>query len=105
MPESAVFDWFSQALEEATSWSSLASRGTVRLALKKAGVDPSVVNKTEMFAVIDRILVRELEVRGIQQAAEVCRGLRSRLQEESFAGLERTTRPEAVFRRVLGTDR
>ena len=103
MVESPVFDWMSNALEEVTPWNALSARGTVRLALKKAGLDPRSVNKVEMIVVVDRLLERELAVRGIEDAAQVCRDLRSRLETESFgSGAHQPVRPEEVFRRVLG---
>ena len=103
MAESAVFNWVSSALQEVTPWTALTARGTVRLALKKAGLDPALVNKTEMIVVIDRVLTPELEVRGISDAVEICQGLRQRLHATSFEAAGATpVRPENVFRRLLG---
>jgi hypothetical protein len=103
MLESPVFDWMSLALEEVTPWNALSARGTVRLALKKAGLDARSVNKLEMIVVVDRLLERELQVRGIENAAQVCTDLRGRLEKESFAAAAyRPARPEEVFSRVLG---
>jgi len=104
MFESPVFDWMSNALEELTPWNTQSARGTVRLALKKAGLDARSVNKIEMIVVVDRLLERELAVRGIENAAKICHDLRSRLETESFSSSgHHPVRPEDVFSRMLGS--
>lgn len=103
MTESPVFEWLSAALAAATPWPLLAARGTVRLALKKSGLDPATVSRAEMLFVLDRLMPGELAAKGLEDSEELCRELRRRLVAESFTVMAAVPpRPEEVFRRVLG---
>src|SRR3712207_6217258 len=72
MADSPVFEWTSAALERATSFNSLQARGTVRLALKKAGLDATTVNVMGMTAVLTRVMPRELASRKIDDGESIC---------------------------------
>ena len=48
MADAAVFDWICNRLEQDTSLDRLESRGTVRLALKSAGLDARSVTPEQM---------------------------------------------------------
>lgn len=100
MSESNAFAFVCEALESGCELDRLEARGTVRIALKQAGLDARTVTPAEMQVVVDRVLPGELETRGIQQAAEICesvgRGLATLPSE--LAG----DTPERVFKRLGG---
>ncbi|MDX1649302.1 MAG: hypothetical protein R3263_05545 [Myxococcota bacterium] len=100
MAGAALFDRVAEGLAERTGLDDLAARGTLRIALKSAGLDPKAVTGAQMAVVLDRVLPGELESRGVTDPAGVCRALASALgalaAEEDVA----PDSPEAVFRRM-----
>jgi hypothetical protein len=104
MPDSPVFEWVSAALERATTFDSLQARGTVRLALRKAGLDAASVDIEGMNAVLTRLMSRELATRKISNSDAICSQLVMDLKAANLsapAGSDQST-PEAVFRRLFG---
>ena len=99
---SRAFDQVCQALEGASSLSRLEARGTVRLALREAGLDANAVTPAEMAVVIERVLPLELESRGIASAPSISEALRSAIDAEA-PGPPAQDRPETVFQRLGNT--
>ncbi|HBZ69509.1 MAG TPA: hypothetical protein DEP35_07175 [Deltaproteobacteria bacterium] len=100
MSESVVFERTCTELEQATSFDSLSARGTIRLALKSAGLDARDVSSSQMIVVVKRVLPAELKARGVKDADSVCSLIASRI-----AGLTSTVSgasAEDVFRRLGG---
>jgi hypothetical protein len=103
--DSPVFEWTSAALERATTFNSLQARGTVRLALKKAGLDATTVNVIGMLAVVSRLMPKELASRKIENGEAICAQLVVDLKNADIAAAparrsdEQT--PEEVFRRMF----
>ena len=100
MPDSTVFETVCDGLERATSLGRLEVRGTVRIALKQAGLDPRTVRGDEMAVVLRKLMPGELQSRGIANGEKVCEaisrglgGVASRSAEES---------PEEIFKRLGG---
>jgi hypothetical protein len=103
MADSSVFEWTSAALERATSFNSLQARGTVRLALKKAGLDAATVNVVGMTAVLSRLMPKELASRKIEGGDAICAQLVSELKTANLAApVSDEQTPEDVFRRMFG---
>lgn len=105
MADAPAFDWICSRLEQDTSLDRLESRGTVRLALKAAGLEARSVTPEQMTIVIQRVLVGELETRGIEIAADVCGRLAATLEREAahLARSDSVETPDAVFSRLGGT--
>ncbi|MEM7409045.1 MAG: hypothetical protein AAF430_02280 [Myxococcota bacterium] len=100
MAESAAFDHASHCLEAETEFDRLAARGTVRLLLKKAGLEPRTVSPREMAVAVEKLLADELRARGVANPDVLCQRLAGEL-----AGLrdaETPEGPEAVFARLGG---
>jgi hypothetical protein len=98
MADSAAFELACELLERDTPFDRLAARGTVRLALKEAGLDARTVSPAEMSVVAGSVLPRELESRGVDDPDAVCAALEAKL-----AGMETTEAvdtPAAVFARL-----
>ena len=99
MGESAVFDLVSDELEQRSSLTRLEARGTVRLALKEAGLDPVTVTVPQMTVVLRKLLPRELKTRGVKDPQAYCEALLERLSSVKLDAGEAQT-PEAVFARL-----
>jgi hypothetical protein len=98
MADSPVFECVCAVIEQSTGMGRLESRGTVRLALKQAGLEARDVTVAQMSVVIEKVLPAELTARGISdvegvlgQAGEALSGLDFETDRSS---------PEAVFERL-----
>ncbi len=100
MADAAAFEWLCNELERASSLDRLETRGTVRLALKQAGLEARSVTPDQMKVVLEKVLPIELEARGIGDAAGICGGLLPGLANVQDAGA--TESPDEVFRRLGG---
>lgn len=100
----SIFDLASDQLEQRTDFEKLEARGTVRLALKAAGLDPREVTAAQMAVVFTRVMPAELRARGVDGAERVCEAIVAELKNasvESDAGSG--TSPEEVFRRLASS--
>ena len=104
MADAAVFDWVCSRLEQDTSLDRLESRGTVRLALKSAGLEARSVPPEQMKVVVEKVLGDELSRRGITSAEGVCSRMASSLAQvgPSLAADSTNETPDAVFTRLGG---
>jgi hypothetical protein len=99
----SLFELVAVEVEKRTDLDKLEARGTVRIALKEAGLDPRNVTVEQMAVMLERTLPKELETRGVSGAAEVCRGLVTALKGFTSTGPRRSHEsPEDVFRRLGG---
>jgi hypothetical protein len=97
MADSQAFTVLCEALERASSFDRLEARGTVRLALKNAGLESSTVTAAQLNVVVDKILPAELETRGVDKS--ICTQLHSALDGVAERADARHS-PEAVFSRL-----
>jgi len=103
MAGSSAFEWLCTALEESTTLERLEARGTVRIALKEAGLEPRTVTPSELRVVAQKILPRELRNRGVANEAALCDRMVAGLQVlETQPGAAVTDTPDAIFRRLGG---
>lgn len=101
MADSAVFDWTAEALERETSFDRLEARGTLRIALKAAGLEPRSVTRDQMSVVLREVLPQELASRGVPDEVALCTRMDSAL---ASAGVDTDApeSPDAVFARLGG---
>jgi hypothetical protein len=100
MADAQAFEFVCNELERLTKMTRLEARGTVRLALKEAGLAPATVRAAEMQVVLQKVMPRELNARGIQGADAMCQTIAGgvgNLKEETG-----NQSPEAVFSRLAG---
>jgi hypothetical protein len=100
MGDSAVFDFVCDRIEQSAKMDRLAARGTVRLALKQAGLEARSVTPQQMSVVLERVLPGELGSRGVEGGEALCASIRSGLSSVATGGEQDT--PDAVFRRLGG---
>ncbi len=101
MADSAAFDFVCGELERETSLDRLEARGTVRLALKQAGLEARSVTPDQIGVVVEKLLPTELEARGIENGAGLCGRIRTGLAGVSAGDTGET--PDAVFQRLGGS--
>ena len=101
MADSQAFDFTCNHLEERTSLDRLAVRGTVRIALKQAGLEARSVTPEQLVVVAERVLPGELASRGIEGAEAVCTEIVRALQAMG-SGESTGETPDAVFKRLGG---
>jgi len=100
MADAAAFDFVCEQLEARTSLDRLAARGTVRIALKQAGLDSRSVTPEQMAVATEKVLGGELITRGIPNAAALCGELAAKTRKLAESSSGET--PDAVFRRLGG---
>jgi len=101
---SDLFEFAAERIEARTNLARLEARGTLRLALKSAGLEAGSVSFDEMRVVFERVLPGELETRGVHDAAGVCRAVLDEVAGSSWAqSAARGATAEEVFKR-LGRD-
>jgi hypothetical protein len=103
MADSAAFGWICDELERSTSLDRLEARGTMRLALKQAGLEARSVSGEPIAVVVEQLLADELRCRAVEEPEATCSALVSRLREQGPASDEDAAEaPEDVFRRLGG---
>jgi hypothetical protein len=101
MAESQAFTIACEQLEQATNLERIEARGTIRLALKEAGLDAASVSGSQLTVVVEKILPRELEARGVADTASVCSTIKSALASAPDTDGPGNS-PEDVFSRLAG---
>jgi hypothetical protein len=101
MANALAFDWICDEIERTSPLNRLEARGTVRLALKKAGLEATTVTPQQMSIVLEKVLPGEFESRGIESGAQICADLRPQLAQlaSDAPGGEA---PDQVFARLGG---
>lgn len=100
--DASVFSFVCEQVERATSLSQLEARGTVRLALKAAGIDAKNISVEQMKVILDKVMPRELDARGCENGERLCKEIVERMAGRSFAAAGAGDSPEAVFARLGG---
>jgi hypothetical protein len=95
-----LFDSIADALEGATTLDRLEARGTLRLALKNAGLDPSSLGADQAAVVLRKLMPTELQSRGIPESESVCETLAQNVSSLTGADTVHGDSPESVFQRL-----
>jgi len=96
-----IFDFVADKLEENSHLEKLEARGTVRLALKGAGLDPRSLTTEQMLVILQKVLPAELKSRGVEAPERICEQLITLLKQNAPAGADAAGEsPEDVFRRL-----
>jgi hypothetical protein len=96
---SPAFNWTCAEIERAAALSELVARGTVRLALKQAGLAAETVNGKEMAIVLRELMPQELANRAVADSKPLCRELATRILTRNFDGSDPVAE---VFKRLGG---
>jgi hypothetical protein len=101
MAHETPFDFVCGQIERATELSTLEARGTVRLALKAAGMDPKSVGASQMRVVLEKVMPGELKNRGCPDPERICSDITKLLASRDFASPAGDS-PETIFARLGG---
>lgn len=96
----SLFEFVAARLEERTELDKLEARGTVRIALKEAGLDARSVDAEQIAVMLARVMPKELASRGVERAEEICQGLAAAVKGFQGGPQARSESPEDVFRRL-----
>jgi hypothetical protein len=98
-----LFDFAAQQLEHHTSLDRLEARGTLRLALKEAGLDPQGLALAQLSVVFEKLMPAELENRGVADASAACRAVMDGVTSSwTAADTPASSSPDDVFSRLGG---
>jgi hypothetical protein len=99
-----IFDLAAEKLEMHSDLDKLEARGTLRIALKTAGLEANALSIAQLEAVMDKIMPGELERRGVWQPESVCKAVMADVKRRAGDVKDAPeTGPDSVFRR-LGSD-
>ena len=98
----SVFDHTAEQLERSTALDRLEARGTLRLAIKSAGLDAREITAGQMSVIVGRLLESDLASRGVEHPAAVCEDLLGDLKrlDPAQSAEPAPDSPEAIFRRL-----
>jgi hypothetical protein len=99
--DATLFDIAAERLKRHTGLSEIESRGTLRIALKSAGLEPKSLAVDELRVVFEKLLPGELEKRGVSDAAAICSAVMDDVTDSPAAAeAARSDSPDDVFRRL-----
>ena len=96
-----LFDLAAEKLEGRTDMDRLAARGTLRIALKEAGLDAQKLTVPQLRAVFEKLMPKELEARGVSDAAATCQAAMNEITSSADSvGIASSTSADDVFKRL-----
>jgi hypothetical protein len=99
--DAAIFDIAAERLESHSGFDRLEARGTLRIALKIAGLAANSVTVDQLCVVFEKLMPGELENRGVRDAAAVCSAVVHDLANTPIpAEAESGDDLDAIFRRL-----
>ena len=97
----SIFELVAEELERRTDLAKLEARGTVRLALKEAGLDARTVTAEQMIVMLQKVMPGEMRSRGVEQPEQICEAIVTTLKSShDGSGGSEAESPEAIFRRL-----
>jgi hypothetical protein len=99
--ETPLFDFAAQKLEQHTGFSQLEARGTLRIAVKSAGLELKSLTVDELRVVIEKLMPGELEQRGVEDTLSACAAVMRDLEDAPIAESDSpSNNPDDVFHRL-----
>ncbi len=96
-----LFDFAAERLEHHTSLDRLEARGTLRIALKIAGLTAKSVTPGALCVVFEKVMPEELDSRGVSDMQDVCAAVLADLGSAGDAAADAgPTSPDDIFRRL-----
>lgn len=98
-----LFDLAAEKLEAGTEMDRLTARGTLRIGLKGAGLDANQLTIPQLQAVFEKLMPKELDARGVSDAAAACRTVMDEIAGSADAiDIASSASPDDVFKRLGG---
>jgi hypothetical protein len=99
-----LFDIAAEKLEGATGMDRLEARGTLRIAVKEAGLDAQKLTIPQLRAVFEKLMPKELEAHGVGEATAICKALIDDIASAaSEADSTPANSPDEIFKRLGGS--
>jgi hypothetical protein len=99
--DATLFDFAAERLEHHAGFDRLEARGTLRIALKAAGLAPKSLTGTQLQAVFERVMPGELDSRGVSDMQDVCAAVLADVGSAGGAAADAgATSPDDIFRRL-----
>jgi hypothetical protein len=99
-----LFDIAAEKLEGSTDMDRLAARGTLRIAVKEAGLDPRQLTIAQLRVVFEKLMPKELDARGVSDTAAACKAIMDEIAGSADAlELASSASPDDVFKRLGGS--
>lgn len=95
-----LFDFVAGEIEARAGLGRLEARGTVRIALKAAGLDARSVSSDQIGVVLERVMPDELRARGIDRPDAICNAMAAAVKSQHAQPELAKESPEDVFRRL-----
>jgi hypothetical protein len=96
-----LFDFAAERLEHHSALDRLEARGTLRIALKEAGLHPERVTPGQLCVVLAKVMPSELETRGVGDPTAVCNAVTHDLTKScALTDMPPSSDPDEVFRRL-----
>jgi hypothetical protein len=98
-----LFDHAAKQLERHTDLDRLEARGTLRLAVKEAGLDAKEITLEQLNVVFEKVMPKELQIRGIDAATTTCQTIMAeitRAAEPADVGAKGSV--DEIFQRLGG---
>jgi hypothetical protein len=95
MADSSAFVWMCEELETKSGLSRLEARGTVRLALKEAGLRGEDLTPSQAATVAQHVLPAELSARRVADVEALCQHLAQGVQ--ALADERSGASPDEIF--------
>ena len=96
-----LFDFAAERLEHHTSFDRLTARGTLRIALKAAGLEPKNLTGAQLRVVFEKVMPGKLDRRGVSDVQDVCAAVLADLESAGDAAEDASaTSPDEIFRRL-----
>jgi hypothetical protein len=96
-----LFDFAAERLEHHASLERLEARGTLRIALKAAGLDPRNLTGSQLQVVFEKLMPGELDSRGVSDVRSVCTAVLADLARTAGDAEDASaTNPDEIFRRL-----
>ncbi len=94
-----LFDLVAERLEHHTGFDRLGARGTLRIALKAAGLQPKSMTGAQLQVVFERVMPGELDSRGVSDMQDVCAAVLADLGSAAGTAEDAgATSPDDIFR-------
>ncbi len=99
--DATLFDLAAERLEHHTGFARLEARGTLRIAIKAAGLEPKKLIGAQLQVVFEKVMPEELDSRGVSDVQDVCAAVLVDLESARDAAADaRATSPDEIFRRL-----
>jgi hypothetical protein len=99
--DATLFDFASERLEHHAGFDRLEARGTLRIALKAAGLAPNSMTGAQLRVVFEQVMPGELDSRGVSNMQDVCAAVLADLGSAGGAAAGAgATSPDDIFRRL-----